>query len=128
VKAPIHFLDASYNEDLISQVNALLLTVLMTANTLEFSPVNSWSRPKIPRINALEGESTKSGIDTPWHKTTRQVKPIDGVPTGMDFINFENWHDANITVHCGYMHFDCEMRSRLNFPNTTTDQMNYPSA
>ena len=42
------------NVDSFNRVNSVVSTSLMTADTLEWSPVDTWNHPKIPRVEELE--------------------------------------------------------------------------
>ncbi|KAH8726751.1 hypothetical protein GQ44DRAFT_771117 [Phaeosphaeriaceae sp. PMI808] len=54
LNAPSEFAYESYNEDAFNRANAVVSTVLITADNLEWTPVDTWNHPKIPRLEELE--------------------------------------------------------------------------
>jgi hypothetical protein len=50
------------NVDDFNRVNSVVSTALMTVDTLEWSPVDTWNHPKIPRVEELEQAESTVGM------------------------------------------------------------------
>ncbi|KAJ4365520.1 hypothetical protein N0V83_008139 [Neocucurbitaria cava] len=114
VDAGSDFPRESYNEDVDNRVNAVLSTSLMTADTLDFTGLDTWGHLKIPRIDALEQDEARNSSDRPWFDVVNQVNQTYASLTGVDVMNLEMGADASLTIPYEYMHFDCEMHPSTN--------------
>ncbi|KAF1835356.1 hypothetical protein BDW02DRAFT_290196 [Decorospora gaudefroyi] len=125
VNARSRFPDEPYNEDMVNRVNAVLLTSLTTIDMLEYSSLDTWSHPKIPRIESLEQEAKRNGTDIRWYDVEEQVNQTYASLTGVDILNLSEGADANFSIPYEYMYFDCQMRPSTNQSVSMTEQMKY---
>ena len=107
----------SYNEDAVKIAEAVLMTSLMTADTNEFAPLDTWNHPKIPRIDALEQDAAKNSTDRPWYTVEKKVNQTYAALTGVDVMGLRDGTDANFTVPYEYMFFECGMHPSTNATN-----------
>ena len=116
--ATTDFIKQSYNRDAVNRVNAVVSTSLMTADTLEFSPVDTWNHPKIPRIEELELEASKNSSNRQWFDVKQQVNQTYASLTGVDVLNLVDKAKANFTIPYQYLTFDCKLHPSTNASNS----------
>jgi hypothetical protein len=136
VDADSQFPKASNNVNMFNQVNAVVSTALMTSNTLEGSPVDTWNHPKIPRIEELERAEESNSTERQWYTPNRHANLSYASLNGVDVINLSQTGATNFTIPYEYMYLNCELSPHNNitsreyngvvstFPNPQT-QMKY---
>jgi hypothetical protein len=124
--------------DDFNRVNSVVSTALMTSDTLEWSPVDTWNHPKIPRVEELEQAEDRNATDRPWYALSRNANHSYAALTGVDVINLSKTGATNFTIPYEYMYFGCGLSPANNIsthlikeygynqtePNTRT-QINY---
>jgi hypothetical protein len=108
----------SYNVDAFIQANAVLTTALMTADTLEWSPVDTWNHPKIPRIAELEQAEENNQTERQWYDLERHANHSYASLNGVDVINLSRTGATNFTIPYEYMYFSCELSPQNNITST----------
>lgn len=115
--APSNMPSQSYNRDSISQAEAVLMASLMTRDTLEFTSADAWNHVKIPRVDALEQESTKNATQAKWYDVEIQPNQTYTALTGVDIMGLTNGAESNFTVPYEYMYFNCGLHPSTNATN-----------
>jgi hypothetical protein len=103
-----------YNVDAFNQVNNVVSTALMTADTLEWSPTDTWNHPKIPRLKELEQEERRNETSPRWHTLESHANHSYAALTGVNVINLPKTGDTNLTVPYEYMYVDCRLSPANN--------------
>ncbi|KAI8933271.1 hypothetical protein NX059_009901 [Plenodomus lindquistii] len=123
VDAPSEFPNESYNEDAFNRANAVLITSLMTADTLENSTVDTWNHPKIPRLEALEQAEEGNETARKWYAVDRSANYTYASLTGINVIHLSTTGSSNFTVPYEYMYLGCGLSPhndiRLRYDSTT---------
>lgn len=109
VDARSDFPSLPYNQDAVNRVNAVLFSSIMTADTLEFTQADTWSHPKVPRIDALEQDEARNSSDRPWLDIERRPNQTYASLTGVNVMNIVQTANANFTVLYEYMYVDCSL-------------------
>ena len=86
------------NVDAFNIANSVVSTALMTVDTLEWSPVDTWNHPKIPRLEELEQAESRNETDRSWYNLDRHANHSYASLTGIDVINLARSGVTNFTV------------------------------
>jgi hypothetical protein len=119
VNAFSEFPKQPFNEDVLNRVNAVVSTSLLTADTLEASPIDTWNHPKIPRLEELEQAEGRNETHRPWYNVDHQANQSYASLTGVDVINLSATGATNFTVPYEYMYFGCELSPHNNITTTS---------
>jgi hypothetical protein len=111
----------SNNIDAMNRVNGVVSTALMTADTLEWSPVDTWNHPKIPRVEELEQAEDRNETSRTWYAVDRHANHSYASLTGVDVINLSRIGATNFTIPYEYMYFGCELSPHNNLTTTVTE-------
>tara|TARA_R110002003_G_scaffold1679_2_gene23408 strand:- start:521 stop:2173 length:1653 start_codon:yes stop_codon:yes gene_type:complete len=122
VDAPSEFPKESYNEDAFNRANAVLMTSLITADNLEWSPVDTWNHPKIPRLEELEQAEDKNDTVRSWYTVDHGTNYSYASLAGIDVINLSERGATNFTVPYEYMYFGCDLSPQNNFTKVSENQ------
>ena len=113
------FVLQSYNADAVNRVNAVLSTSLMTADTLEYSAVDTWNHPKIPRIDALESDDAKNSTNWQWFDVAEgSTHQTYASLTGVGIVNLIENATANFTIPYQYLYYNCALSPSTNASNS----------
>jgi hypothetical protein len=118
VDASSTFPEMSYNEDTFNQVNAVVSTALMTADTLEWTPADTWNHPKIPRIAELEQAEEGNRTEREWYDLDPNANYSYASLTGVDVINLSREGATNFTIPYEYMYVSCGLSPQNNITTT----------
>ncbi len=109
----------SYNKDAVNRVNAVLSSSLMTSDTLEYSHMDTWNHPKIPRIDTLETADASNSSNWQWYDIDEnQVNQTYASLTGLNVVNLKDRASANFTVPYQYLYYNCTLSPRTNASNS----------
>jgi hypothetical protein len=114
VDAQSEFAMAFEHTDVLNRANAVVNSALMTMETLEWTPVDAWNHPKIPRIDELEIAATENSTDRSWYTVDPTGNYSYASLAGVNIVNLSEKGSTNLTVPYEYMYFDCEMSSKTN--------------
>jgi hypothetical protein len=113
-------------EDTRSRLDAVLFSSLMTAESLEWTPVDAWNHPKIPRIEELELAEAGNSTDRSWHTVDPDGKYSYASFTGVNVINLSEEGSTTFSFPYQYMYFKCEFSSGNDIQqqkNTVTGEL-----
>jgi hypothetical protein len=113
------------NVDDFNRVNSVVSTALMTADTLEWSPVDTWNHPKIPRVEELEQAEDRNATDRPWYTLDRHANHSYAALTGVDVINLPTTGTANFAIPYEYMYFSCDLSPANNITTRFIKEYGY---
>jgi hypothetical protein len=102
------------NVDDFNRVNSVVSTSLMTASTLEWTPVDTWNHPKIPRVEELEQAENTNETHRTWYNLDRHANHSYASLTGVGVINLSPVGSTNFTIPYEYMYFDCDLSPANN--------------
>jgi hypothetical protein len=119
VDAPSDFPRQSFNEDALSRVTAVVSTSLLTADTLEASPIDTWNHPKIPRLEELEQAEGRNETNRSWYDVDRHANHSYASLTGVDVMNLSENGATNFTIPYEYMYFGCDLSPANNITTTS---------
>lgn len=111
--------------DDFNRVNAVVLTTLMTADTLEWTPVDIWNHPKIPRLEELENAENKNDSNRMWYNLDRHANHSYAALTGVGSVNLFQSGDTNFTIPYEYMYFGCELSPANNITTISAKENGY---
>lgn len=117
VNAQSDFNMAVHRSDSFNRANAVVNSALMTSETLEWTPVDTWNHPKIPRIDELEIAALENSTDRSWYTVNPNGNYSYASLAGVNIVNLSERGSTNLTVPYEYMYFDCEMSSKTKFHN-----------
>jgi hypothetical protein len=115
VDAQSQFNMAGHRSDVYNRANAVVNSALMTITTLEWTPVDAWNHPKIPRIDELEIAASKNSTDRSWYTVDPSGNYSYASLAGVNIVNLSEKGSTNLTVPYEYMYFNCEMSSKTRF-------------
>ncbi|KAH7393769.1 hypothetical protein DE146DRAFT_765295 [Phaeosphaeria sp. MPI-PUGE-AT-0046c] len=118
VDAPSQFPAQAFSEDALNRVNGVVATALLTADTLETSPIDTWSHPKIPRLDVLEEAESNNDTIREWYDVDRQKQYSYASLTGVGVINLSEDGATNFTLPYEYMYFNCELSTHNNITSS----------
>lgn len=118
VDAPSQFPKRSFNEAALNRVNGVVSTALLTADTLEYSSVDTWNHPKIPRLEELEDAESRNDTVRDWYSVDHQANNSYASLTGVDVINLSESGATNFTLPYEYMYFNCEVSPHNNITSS----------
>ncbi|KAH7094856.1 hypothetical protein FB567DRAFT_15141 [Paraphoma chrysanthemicola] len=127
VDAPSNFPASSYNEDAFNRANAVLMTSLMTVDTLEREPVDTWNHPKVPRLEELEQAEDKNDTTKSWYAVDHSKNQSYASLAGIDIINLSGQGATNFTVPYEYMYFGCNLSPQNNFTKSANQIDVFPN-
>ena len=131
VSAGSQFVGGSSYEDVYNRANAVVSTALMTAESLEWTPEDAWSHPKIPRIGELEAAESKNSTERPWYTVDPKGNYSYASLAGINTVNLSRQGSTNLTVPYEYMYFSCELSPSNNFTrpvNPYTGELDQPQS
>jgi hypothetical protein len=102
------------NVDDFNRVNSVVSTSLMTASTLEWTPVDTWNHPKIPRVEELEQAENTNETHRTWYNLDRHANYSYASLTGVGVTNLSPVGSTNFTIPYEYMYFDCDLSPANN--------------
>jgi hypothetical protein len=121
VDAQSEFGMAMRRSDVYNRANAVVSSAWMTIETLEWTPVDAWNHPKIPRIDELEIAASKDPTDPdrPWYTVDPRDNYSYASLAGVNIAHLSERGSTNLTVPYEYMYFDCQMSSKTRFYSYT---------
>ena len=113
------------NVDSFNRVNSVVSTSLMTADTLEWSPVDTWNHPKIPRVEELEKAEDRNETNRMWYNLDRHANHSYAALTGVNVVNLFQSGSTNFTIPYEYMYFGCELSPANNITTRLVEGYGY---
>jgi hypothetical protein len=104
--------------DVCNRANAVVSSALLSTETMEWTPVDAWSHPKIPRIDELENEASKNTTDRSWYTVDPNSNYSYASLAGVNIVNLSEQGSTNLTIPYEYMYFDCKMSPMTDFNNS----------
>ncbi|KAF2827174.1 hypothetical protein CC86DRAFT_369384 [Ophiobolus disseminans] len=106
------------NVDAFNLVNSVVSTALLTVDTLEWSPTDTWNHPKIPRLEELEQSESRNDTNRSWYNVDPQANHSYAALTGVDVVNLSKSGATNLTIPYEYMYFGCDLSPQNNLTTT----------
>jgi len=101
--------------DVCNRANAVVSSALLSTEIVEWTPVDAWNHPKIPRIDELEIAASKNSVDRSWYTVDPSRNYSYASLAGVNVVNLSKLGSTNLTIPYEYMYFDCEMSSMTDF-------------